>query len=232
MGKILGFEKLSLLDFDDKITAVIFLGGCNMRCPFCHNFDLVMMPENCEEISFDEVLEYLKKRKNVLDAVTFTGGEPTLDKDLKNMIKQVKDLGYVIKLDSNGTNPKVIKDLVEPHLIDYVAMDIKNSFTNYHKTCGTNISLENVKESIRYLMNSGIDYEFRTTIIDEFHSVDDMKEISEMIKNAKKYRLQKFVDQGTCLVDGLHEVPLEKAESFIEILKPFITNVGLRGYDK
>ena len=226
-----GFEKLSLLDYDNKISAVIFFGGCNLRCPFCQNFDLVMMPDTCEIIPFDDVYSYLNKRKGVLDAVVFTGGEPTLEKDLKEMIRKVKELGYLIKLDSNGTNPNKLKELVEEGLIDYIAMDIKNSFTSYEKTSGVPLKLEKIKESIEYIMSCGVDYEFRTTIIDEYHSEDDFKEIATMIKGAKKYRLQKFVDHGTCLIDGLHEVPLEKANRFIEILKPFIDNVDLRGYN-
>ncbi|MBR0294974.1 MAG: anaerobic ribonucleoside-triphosphate reductase activating protein [Bacilli bacterium] len=229
---IKGFEKLSLLDFDNKVTAVIFFGGCNMRCPFCHNFDLVMMPEKCDDISFDEILSYLEKRKNILDAVTFTGGEPTLDKNLKPMLRKVKELGYVIKLDSNGLNPQIIKEVVEEGLVDFIAMDIKNSFDSYEKTCGVKANVEKLKDSINYIEKCGINYEFRTTIVDELHDEEDIKKIAEMLKGCKKYRLQKFVDQGTCLVDGLHEVSIEKANRFIEILKPYIENVGLRGYDK
>ena len=226
-----GFEKLSLLDFDDKISAVIFFGGCNLRCPFCQNFDLVMMPDTCDVIPFDEVYSYLEKRKGVLDAVVITGGEPTLEKDLKDIMKKIKSLGYLIKLDSNGTNPEKLKELVNEHLVDYIAMDIKNSFTSYEKTSGVPLKLEKIKSSIEFIMSCGIDYEFRTTIIKEYHTVEDMKEIGEMIKGAKKYRLQKFVDHGTCLIDDLHEVTLDEAEVFKTILKNYIDNVELRGYN-
>ena len=226
-----GFEKLSLLDFDDKISSVIFFGGCNLRCPFCQNFDLVMMPDTCDVIPFEEVYEYLKKRKGVLDAVVITGGEPTLEKDLKEMIIKIKELGYLVKLDSNGTNPEKLKELVNEGLIDYIAMDIKNSFTSYQKTAGVALKLEKIKESIDYIMSCGVDYEFRTTIIKEYHTAKDMREIGELIKGAKKYRLQKFVDHGTCLIDGLHEVPIDEAEAFKTILKEYIDNIDLRGYN-
>ena len=226
-----GFEKLSLLDFDDKISSVIFFGGCNLRCPFCQNFDLVMMPDTCDVIPFEEVYEYLKKRKGILDAVVITGGEPTLEKDLKETIIKIKELGYLVKLDSNGTNPEKLKELVNEGLIDYIAMDIKNSFTSYQKTAGVALKLEKIKESIDYIMSCGVDYEFRTTIIKEYHTAKDMREIGELIKGAKKYRLQKFVDHGTCLIDGLHEVPIDEAEAFKTILKEYIDNVDLRGYN-
>ena len=226
-----GFEKLSLLDFDDKISSVIFFGGCNLRCPFCQNFDLVMMPDTCDVIPFEEVYVYLKKRKGVLDAVVITGGEPTLEKDLKEMIIKIKELGYLVKLDSNGTNPEKLKELVNEGLIDYIAMDIKNSFVSYQKTAGVALKLEKIKESINYIMSCGVDYEFRTTIIKEYHTAKDMREIGELIKGAKKYRLQKFVDHGTCLIDGLHEVPIDEAEAYKTILKEYIDNVDLRGYN-
>ena len=226
-----GFEKLSLVDYDNKLSAVIFFGGCNFRCPFCHNYDLVINPNKEEDIPFDTILSYLKKRVGVLDAVVFTGGEPTLFNVLKPMIEEVKMLGYLVKIDSNGTNPEVLKELIDEGLIDFIAMDIKNSFNKYDETSGVKVNHNNIKASIELIMNSGVDYEFRTTIINEYHDQEDMLEIAKMIKGAKKYRLQKFTDHGTCINDNLHEVDIKKAQEFVEILKPYISNTELRGYD-
>ena len=160
-----------------------------------------------------------------------SGGEPTLMPDLKEKIIALRKLGFLIKLDTNGTNPETIKDLYESGLIDYVAMDIKNSFKKYPLTVGVkNAYLDKVSQSIQYLMNSGIDYEFRTTLIDEFHDIQDIREMAETLKGAKRLFLQKFVDRESCIQRGLHEVSKEKAESFVDILKPFIDKVSLRGY--
>ena len=227
---IKGFEKLSLVDFDNKLSAVIFFGGCNFRCPFCHNYDLVMTPNNCDDIPFEDILAYLRKRKGVLDAVVFTGGEPTLSKDLKSMIKEVKDLGYLIKLDTNGTNPEIVKELIDEGLPDYIAMDIKASLDNYHLVSGSHCDLNRIQESINLLINGNTPYEFRTTIIEEYHNFEDIKGICTLISECSKYRLQKFIDRGTCLVDNLHEVKEEKAKEYINYLKDYIKDVDLRGY--
>lgn len=224
-----GIDKLSLLDYEDKVAVVLFCKPCNYRCPFCHNGTTVLEAETT--IPFNDILEYLQSRKGLIDAVVVSGGEPTLMPDLKEKIIALKQLGFLIKLDTNGTNPELVKDLYESHLIDYVAMDIKNSFVKYAMTVGVkNAFLDKISQTIKFLMNSGIDYEFRTTLIDEFHSEQDMRDIGETIKGAKKLFLQKFVERESCIQKGLHEVSIEKAERFLEILKPYIEQVNLRGY--
>lgn len=224
-----GIDKFSLLDFEDKISCVLFCKPCNYRCPFCHNGTTVLEAETT--IPFDDILEYLESRKGLIDAVVVSGGEPTLMPDLKEKIIKLRELGFLIKLDTNGTNPEVVKDLYENHLIDYVAMDIKNSFVKYAMTVGVkNAFLDKISQTIKFLMTSGIDYEFRTTLIDEFHNEQDMRDIAETIKGAKRLYLQKYVDRESCIAHGFHEVSKEKAERFVDILKGNIEQVTLRGY--
>ena len=230
MMHLKGFEKFSLLDFDDKVSAVMFFGGCNMCCPFCHNSEIVLKPNSTPDYPMEEAMEYLKNRKGLIDAVVVTGGEPTLMPELLSLLKDLRKLGYIIKLDTNGTNPKILKTIIEEHLVDYIAMDIKNSFTKYALTAGRNVDLDNIKESISMIMNSGLVYEFRTTLVDTYHEISDIKEIKEMIKGAKKYRLQKFTDHGTCIKKGLQEVPFDTANEFVNELKSDIEDVSLRGY--
>ena len=224
-----GIDKFSLLDFEDKISCVLFCKPCNYRCPFCHNGTTVLEAETV--IPFEDILEYLETRKGLIDAIVVSGGEPTLMPDLKEKIIKLKEMGFLIKLDTNGTNPEVVKDLYENHLIDYVAMDIKNSFVKYAMTVGVkNAFLDKISQTIQFLMTSGIDYEFRTTLIDEFHNEQDMRDIAETIKGAKRLYLQKYVDRESCIAHGFHEVSKEKAERFVDILKGNIEQVALRGY--
>ena len=224
-----GIDKFSLLDFEDRISCVLFCKPCNYRCPFCHNGTTVLEAETV--IPFEDILEYLESRKGLIDAVVVSGGEPTLMPDLKEKIIKLKELGFLIKLDTNGTNPEVVKNLYENHLIDYVAMDIKNSFVKYAMTVGVkNAFLDKISQTIKFLMTSGIDYEFRTTLIDEFHNEQDMRDIAETIKGAKRLYLQKYVDRESCIAHGFHEVSKEKAERFVDILKGNIEQVALRGY--
>ena len=225
--KISGLQKVSLVDFDGHISATIFTRGCNFACPYCHNSRLVkgiddIIPEN-------EVLEYLEKRKNVLDSVVISGGEPTLNPDLPVFIKEIKDMGFKIKLDTNGTNLSMLKNLIENQLIDYVAMDIKNSLEKYNITTNTNTHW-NIKDTIEYIMNCGIDYEFRTTLIKQYHTQEDITKISELIKGAKKLFLQKFVNNENCLQSGLAPIDKDTAEQFASILRKNIHNTYLRGY--
>lgn len=224
-----GIDKFSLLDYEDKISCVLFSKACNFRCPFCHNGLTVLEAETT--IPFVDILKYLESRKGLIDAVVVSGGEPTLMPDLKEKIIQLKEMGFLIKLDTNGTNPEIIKDLYENHLIDYVAMDIKNSFVKYPLTAGVkNVDIDKIKQSINYLMNSGIDYEFRTTLIGEYHSKEDMEEIAKALKGAKKLYLQKFVERDSCIKKGLHEVDEDLAKQFLDILSKDIKFVSLRGY--
>ncbi|MFA5503021.1 MAG: anaerobic ribonucleoside-triphosphate reductase activating protein [Bacilli bacterium] len=226
-----GLEKLSLVDYDNKVSCILFKQGCNFRCPFCHNSSLVTRLKENTEIPFEEILAYLRKRKGVLDAVVISGGEPTLDLGLKDEIKKIKEIGYLIKLDTNGTHPEVIKDLLENNLLDYIAMDIKNSFEKYPSTIGVdNYEKEKILQSIDLIINSKIDYEFRTTLIEEFHSLEDMNKIGEIIKGAKKFYLQKFIDHETNIEQGLRSVTKENALIYKSVLSKYVESVELRGY--
>lgn len=188
--KISGFDKLTLLNYPDKVACTIFTSGCNLRCPFCHNSGLVT--NNYSEISFDSIYEYLKKRIGILDGVCITGGEPLIHADIKDYIKKIKDLGYLVKIDTNGCNPKLLKELIDLKLVDYIAMDIKNIYSKYDITSGVKVNIDNIKKSISIIENSGIDYEFRTTIVKEFHSTQDIKEILSYISSNSNYYIQNF----------------------------------------
>lgn len=226
---LVGLDKMSLLDYEDKISAVLFYKACNFRCPFCHN-GLTVLEAN-DEILFEAVLDYLRSRKGLLDAVVFTGGEPTLEPRLKEHIIKVKELGFEIKLDTNGTNPNILKDLIDSHLIDYVAMDIKNSEEKYPLTCGVkSIDMDSIKKSIQIIMSSGVPYEFRTTLVNEFHKKEDMEGLTFLIKGARVLYLQKFVEREGCIQKGLHEISENDANSFKKILEKYIDKVELRGY--
>ncbi len=230
--KILGMEKMSLVDYDGYVSATLFTGGCNFLCPFCHNSPLVVNFQSQSELEQNEVLSYLEKRFGLLDGVCVSGGEPTLYKDLPAFIEKIKNIGYKVKLDTNGTNPNVLKSLFENGLIDYCAMDIKNDKANYARIIGfSEYNTANVESSVDFLINNKFDYEFRTTLIDDFHDYQNVKNIGEWIKGANKYFLQKFVDHGSCIEQGLSGVSLEKAKEFLQILSPFVKNVNLRGYD-
>ena len=188
--KISGFDKLTLLNYPDKVACTIFTSGCNLRCPFCHNSGLVT--NNYNEISFDSIYEYLKKRIGILDGVCITGGEPLIHADIKDYIKKIKDLGYLVKIDTNGCNPKLLKELIDLKLVDYIAMDIKNIYSKYDITSGVKVNIDNINKSISIIENSGIDYEFRTTIVKEFHSTQDIKEILSYISSNSNYYIQNF----------------------------------------
>jgi len=224
-----GIDKFSLLDYDENVSVVLFAPTCNFRCPFCHNGQSVL--ENNLAIPFDEILEFLKTRTGLIDAVVVSGGEPTLMNDLVEKIEKIKELGFKIKLDTNGTNPDVLRELLRKNLINYVAMDIKNSEEKYAETVGvTNPLLSKIKESIFLIMNSGIDYEFRTTLVAEYHSKESIEKMGELIKGANKLFLQKFVDREGVIKKGLHPVEEVWALSYKEILLGYVEQVELRGY--
>ena len=188
--KIGALDKFTLIDYPGFATAIIFTQGCNFRCPFCHNPELVL-PEQFEEpIPFENILKFLKKRKGLLDAVEFTGGEPTLQPDLLDKMSEVKALGFKIKLDSNGSNPEVLKKAIDQDLVDYIAMDVKGSLERYSEIAGVPIDTEKIKESVDLIKSSTLDYEFRTTLIKGFHDETEVKRIGELIRNAKRYYLQ------------------------------------------
>jgi pyruvate formate lyase activating enzyme len=216
--KILGFQKQSLIEYPGRISAVVFLGGCNLRCQFCYVPHLVL-PEEIEkqkEIPQSKVFSFLKERRNFLEAVAVSGGEPTLNKDLPDFIKKIKKLGYLIELETNGTNPKMIKYLIDKKLVDYVAMDIKHrldNFKQYKEITGgvlTKKMFENIKKSIKILISGKVDYELRTTIMKEFHKKEDILEICKEIQGAKVYYLQNYQKNRT--ISGKTFTPFEEKE--------------------
>lgn len=231
MSEFYGMDKLSLVDYDNKLTCTIFTAGCNFKCPFCHNASLVLDEENLDVFPLSDILSYLNKRKGILEAVCVSGGEPTLSGDLDEKLAEIKKMGYIVKLDTNGSNPNKIKSLYEKGLIDYVAMDIKNSEEKYPETIGLKkYDLRKIKESIEFILNCGIDYEFRTTLVSQFHEEEDILKIGKMIKGAKRYYLQKFVDHDSCIEEGHKEISKEKALKFQSLIQPYVKNVYLRGY--
>lgn len=224
-----GIDKFSLLDYDENVSVVLFAPICNYRCPFCHNGDSVLGSHF--SIPFEDILSFLKSRVGLVDAVVVSGGEPTLMDDLVSKIEQIKKLGFKIKLDSNGTNPDVLSELIRKNLLNYVAMDIKNSEEMYPETVGVkNAQIDKIKQSISILMNSGIDYEFRTTLVAEYHSKESIEKMGELIKGAKRLFLQKFVDREGVIKKGLHPVEEVWASSYKDILSKFVECVELRGY--
>ena len=227
---IVGIDKLSLLDYEDKVSVVLFSQACNFRCPFCHNGESVLNAQSA--LDFDEILAYLKTRTGLVDAVVFSGGEPTLEPDLEVKIKSVKSLGFLIKLDTNGTNPVLLEKLIDKGLIDYVAMDIKNSPSLYAKTSGVNnVNLDNIRKSISIIMKKAPDYEFRTTLVKEFREHMDYDAFFELIKGAKRLYLQKFVDREGCIIKGLHDVDETEATKLRDyLLSKGLDFVTLRGY--
>ena len=227
--KIYGFEKLSMVDFEGHLCATVFTGGCNFRCPFCQNADLVNVT-NLEQYNEDEIFVHLEKRKNVLDSVCISGGEPTLNPDLKNFIQKLKQRGLLVKLDTNGTKPDLLKELIDEGLIDYVAMDVKNSPALYPKTAGAIVNMDDVGKSVELLKSNAIAYEFRTTLVSGHHSNESIEEMGKWLDGADKIYLQCFVDSGNCLQQGLQKVPKDRALIFKTILQKYIKQVELRGY--
>lgn len=233
--KIAGIQKMTLLDYPGRVACTVFLPGCNFRCPFCHNGGLLeSSPQG--EIEPTELLEFLKKRRDLLDGVCITGGEPTLQPQLRDLITNIKKLGYCVKLDTNGSRPKVLRKLVEDGLVDYVAMDVKNSPEMYRQTTGTeDLVIQDIEESIRFLSLGNVDYEFRTTLVDELHSEQSVMEMGQWIERlaapnkAKRLFLQPFVDRESVLFSGLNSPSFEKIEEYVKILSPFVGQIAVRG---
>ncbi|MGB9763077.1 MAG: anaerobic ribonucleoside-triphosphate reductase activating protein [Minisyncoccia bacterium] len=227
-----GFQKTTLVDYPGKIAATVFTLGCNFRCPYCHNLELVL-PELIEKqpkISEEEVLNFLKERKGLLEGLCITGGEPTLHYDLISFLEKVKSLGYLVKLDSNGSRPEILKELFEKKLIDYLAMDVKTSLEKYHLVTLNQIPVEDILTSIKLIKDSGIDYEFRTTVAPEIVTKEDILKIVDLIKPARAYYLQIFkgiktLDPRFTQLKGLDE---EDLKDLIEQIKPFFKECGIR----
>lgn len=225
-----GLNKTTLLDYPSHVAATLFTGGCNFRCPFCHNASLVTNPSSQPPYTEEEILAFLKKRHNILDGICITGGEPTLCSDLESFIQKVKDLGYLVKLDSNGFNTSVLEKLIHHNLIDYVAMDIKNSLPHYGKTIGlASFDTRPIEESVSLLRSSSIPYEFRTTLVKELHTEEDILSIGEWLKGVPAYYLQSFIDSGDILMPGFHAHEDATVFHYRDLLLPFIPSVQVRG---
>ncbi len=228
--KIHGINKLTLLDYPEKNACTIFTGGCNYRCPFCQNASLVIDPDSQPTLDQEEFFEFLEKRKNVLEGVCITGGEPTCNGDLPEFIQKIKNMGYLVKLDTNGDNFQMLKKLVDANLLDYVAMDVKNSLPRYGETIGIpNYNTANVEKSIGFLLNSEVDFEFRTTVAVESHDNESFIAIGKLISGAKKYFLQAYK-----LSDGLLGKPMtppskDQLEAFANIVKKDVGTIEIRG---
>ncbi|MBR3436466.1 MAG: anaerobic ribonucleoside-triphosphate reductase activating protein [Lachnospiraceae bacterium] len=230
--KISGFQKMTLLDFPGQVAATVFTGGCNLRCPFCHNALLVTELNETEEYSEDFIISYLEKRRGVLDGLAITGGEPLLQKDIRAFIERVRHLGYKVKLDTNGCYPDKLKDLVARNLVDYVAVDVKNSKERYAETVGVpGFSLEPVEETVSFLKKGLVPYEFRTTVVDEFHTLEDILKIGEWIDGADAWFLQNFVDSGNLIGEDLHAAPREFLFAMREEGRKYVRKCELRGVD-
>ena len=226
--KISGLQKLTLLDFPEKVACTVFTFGCNFRCPFCHNSSLVV-GEAPEAVSEEGFFSYLDKRKGVLDGVAVTGGEPTLQSDLDVFLRKIKDKGLAVKLDTNGARPEIVADLIEKKLVDYFAMDVKNSPDKYDLTAGVRVNIDKVRESVSLLMEKAADYEFRTTVVKGFHEKEDFEEIGRMIKGAKRYFLQKFTDSGAILGSGVGPCDDEEMEEFASVARKYVPTACVRG---
>lgn len=226
---IQGFQKLTLLDFPGKTACTVFTGGCNLRCPFCHNGSLVQNPT--EQASVEpQVIEYLKKRQGILDGVCITGGEPLLQPDLLEFISRCKEIGMAVKLDTNGAAPERLEKAIKSGLIDYIAMDIKAAPENYSKAVGFDVSFDPFQKSMELIRNSGIDYEFRTTAVKGIHTFADFEEIAKLLKSDEKYFIQKFTDSGNLLdSDGLGAFSESETEQILENIKKYTPRVASRG---
>ena len=228
--KILGLQKLSLLDYPGKVACTVFTGGCNFRCPFCHNGDLVTGKAEPPEIPAEEVLAFLAKRRGVLEGVAVTGGEPLLCPDLPDFLREVRALGYSVKLDTNGYLPARLEAVVEEGLADAVAMDIKNAPERYAETAGIpGLDLAPVRESAEFLLSGATDAEFRTTVVREFHRPEDIRAAAEWIRGAKKYFLQAFKESDYVIRPGLSPYSEEEMRALLEIAREFVPNARIRG---
>lgn len=230
--KIEGLQKLTLLDFPGYMACTVFTHGCNFRCPFCHNSELVNgipSDDNTAEESFRTLLD---KRSGVLEGVVITGGEPLLQKNIEHFAEEIKRKGFKVKLDTNGSFPGKLRMMIELGLVDYVAMDIKNSFEKYSQTAGVHVDIGAVKDSISLLLAGKVSYEFRTTAVKELHTADDFAKIGELIQGAERYFIQSYKDSGNVLMPGFSAPAQEELQSYLAAVKPYVPHAELRGSDK
>ena len=229
--KIQGLQKMTLLDYPGHVACTVFLGGCDFRCPFCHNFDLVVGPM-LEAVREDEFFAFLDKRHGLLDGVAITGGEPCLRSDLPDFMARIRESGFLVKLDTNGYHPAMLRRLIEGQLVDYVAMDVKNSPGKYARTAGVErVDLDAIAESIRLIMDGAPDYEFRTTVVHELHEADDFHAMGKMIAGAKAYFLQSFTDRDTVPFAGLSAPSADDLAAYAGIARLYVPNTQVRGVD-
>lgn len=228
---IKGLQKLTLLDYPEKCAATVFTFGCNLRCPFCHNASLVLNRKGDDyKIEEADFFKFLDSRKGLLDGVTVTGGEPLLQPDIENFIAKIKERGFLVKLDTNGTNPKKLKELLDKQLVDYVAMDIKNCYDKYPLTVGVrDFDVAPIKESVALLLLGKVDYEFRTTVCAELFTEEDFYKIATEISGAEKYFLQAFIDSGDLLGGTFSTPSKEDLNAYAKIVSATVKNVGIRG---
>ncbi|MBR5641518.1 MAG: anaerobic ribonucleoside-triphosphate reductase activating protein [Firmicutes bacterium] len=229
--EIQGLQKMTLLDFPGHVACTVFLSGCNFRCPFCHNSELLDtdIPGIMDD---EELLKFLKSRTGILEGVAFTGGEPLMRKGLPELLAKIKELGYPVKLDTNGAFPEALKDVVEKGLVDYVAMDIKNSPERYAETCGLpemGPLMDRIEESKNFLISSGIEYEFRTTVVAQLHDAESFAAIGPWIQGAKRYFLQVFTDRETVPFAGLTAPSSEEMHAYADLVRPYVADVQIRG---
>ncbi len=224
---ISGFDKLTLTNYPGVVAATIFTNGCNFKCPYCQNGSLALGVDQ-NRVNEDEILDYLEKRKKMIDGLCISGGEPTIQKDLKEFIIKVKKIGTKVKLDTNGTNPELIKDLIDNDLLDYIAMDIKMPFSKYDDISGVKVKIDRLKESIKIINNSKVEHEFRTTIIKEFHTMKDIEEIISYIGKSNYY-IQNFIDSENVLMANLHGFTDNELLEINKELNEKYTNCHVRG---
>lgn len=227
-----GLQKLTLLDYPGHTACTVFTGACNWRCPFCHNATLVLDPQSQPVIAEEELFALLKKRRGLLDGVAVTGGEPTLQKDLPDFLRRIKEEGFAVKLDTNGSHPIMLRRIIEEGLADYVAMDIKTSRERYPFVTGrANPGMAAVEESAALLMENRVDFEFRTTLVRELHSADDLRAIGEWLRGDEKYFLQSFKDSGDVLGGAFTPLSAAEMEEMRRAVLPYIPRCELRGTD-
>jgi pyruvate formate lyase activating enzyme len=223
-----GLQKLTLLDFPDRMACTVFTHGCNFRCPFCHNASLV--EGDNAHLPVEEFEDFLKKRQGILDGVAITGGEPMLQKDLKEFIKMIKSYGFLVKLDTNGTYPEKLEELINEGLVDYVAVDIKATPEKYAKTIGVeNFDITPINKTVEILKQGKVPYEFRTTVVKELHEAADFEIIGKWLEGAPRYFLQQFVDSGDLIGEGMSAHSEETRRGFLEIVQRYIPGAELRG---
>lgn len=226
---IKGFQKLTLLDFPGHTACTVFTGGCNLRCPFCHNALLVTDTDDAH-YEEEEIFEHLRLRKGILDGVAVTGGEPLIQKDIERFLYEIKCEGYPVKLDTNGSFPERLKDIISAELVDYIAVDIKNSKQKYAETVGVkNFDVSAVEKTVELLAQSNVDYEFRTTVVKQFHTKEDISDIAEWIKDAPRYFLQNFVDSGKLIDENCSGVEKSVMYEMLETAKSIIPSAQIRG---